>query len=264
MRGAIAVVGVLLRVTVHELRVSDTWLAIGGILGLGLLFSSALGPLSTWRSAFNADGTWDVWRLVFLMPQSTALGIALATMTPQLAGVRRIPVLSTSLVVMLLMMMTVGWVIPESNQAFRRHVAAGSGRSEPARGLAERPVPELIEAAQYKGVAAEAARRRLAQLGWLVVLPPALLLLGVQARRFTRGRRWRFGAGALAWSTLVAAYGLGAMASEAMRWAVLSNAYGVGAWIPVLGLWVALAFVVVATLVLARLATRRELQHAAG
>jgi hypothetical protein len=102
-----------------------------------------------------------------------------------------------------------GWASPNANQQFREMSYRVLYPSEPTnvpRGNAELTATDLIRGVQQDGSSRARAMAILGERTRLLVLVPVCLLIGTQARRLVRARRWSRGAGVVAWSVMIAGW----------------------------------------------------------
>jgi hypothetical protein len=116
-----------------------------------------------------------------------------------------------------------GWIVPQTNQWFRETSWAMFRPAVPeqlvprsvARGIAEYTVADLVREVRQGGAQSRRATATLNSGVVLLAMVPVCLVLGVQARRLGTVRRWRVGAGLLAWVTFAAGYATAILVSIA-------------------------------------------------
>lgn len=136
----------------HRWAADGDWAVVRAIgyalLALTLLTAALLAPPLL---SMRARQQLSVWLVVTVLPQAMALSVPVGVLVGTLCGLHgrlvtpriRRGILALGLVVSAVMLATIGWVIPEANQAFR--VAVAGRHIE--RGAAELPVQTLREQA---------------------------------------------------------------------------------------------------------------------
>jgi hypothetical protein len=159
-----------------------------------------------------------------------------------------------------------GWIAPQSNQAFRELQAAianvnlgphGNWAVTP-KGLAERTVPELFALPQSIRHGYARVLQTLNTRAAYVLMVPFCLLLGAQARRLSRARGWRSGSAPIAWFGTAVVCG-GAITTSRTAYRVLFHQpSALSEMFLVLQAWAVPAAAALTAIVLARVATRCE------
>jgi hypothetical protein len=161
---------------------------------------------------------------------------------------------------------SLGWVVPGTNQAFRERAALHNTTLPPGstglylpRGEAELSLPVLLSRSNQDTWLGGRAWTHLQGRLMLTALLPVCLLAGTQAVRLARARRWRVGGLVLSGATVIAAYGLYALAAAAATRIVRSGSYVASAELLLTyRSWLLPGVMIVASMLLARLAHRAE------
>jgi hypothetical protein len=214
-RGTWSLVDVLLRSIGTGLFSAATMRTCLTCLGLALAFGALLPFFWIFR------GPWlplplntRLEMLVLLAPWAMAMALPLAVLTLA-SRAKAASWLTVCVWLCTLSFVAMGWIMPETNQAFRERAALhnnpqplGLPTPELPRGNAELSLPTLLTLSAEDSWRGERAWKHLQGRWALTALVPACLLAGTQAARLTRARRWRAGGLLLSGSILLFTLGL--------------------------------------------------------
>lgn len=265
--GVVAVCGVLGRVVIADLGRPATYGVCAGVLALAVGFSLVMIQLMVLPSVVRPiPAELVVPLLISLLPMALTACVPLALLTPPFAQRPGGSMGALCLLIGLLSIGNLGWLTPHSNQWFREAVVAHNNPPTPGfqppdtlpRGHAELTVPELVRLAQQSGYGDRLrAVQTLSTRAVLLVMIPVSLIVGAQARRFTRARGQRYGGAVIAWGIVAIAWATATMGSGAIRTvlaAELLRTYHLQTY----RLWLVPIACVAGAVVLALLARRRE------
>jgi hypothetical protein len=220
VRGAAAVAVAVTSVAVRDVTSAETFGIVGLVAGSALLMGIGL----TYRSFEDhagylaARGLTDapllgMWSA--MLPQTVSLCIPLTLLAPPVRRAATRSLIGPCVILMALSAANLGWIGPQAHQWLRqttfdllqRHDgAANFGTPRLPRGSAEYTAVDLVRHHHAGGARAQRAATDLNRRGAMLVMVPVCLVLGVQARRLGTARRWRAGAGLLAWSAFAIGY----------------------------------------------------------
>ena len=207
--GTAAVVGAITRLAFDEVRMPGSWQLFARVVGLALTVSAMIAMIGAWSTLAAAEWPTAVTLLVALLPITLGSYLPLVALTPPFRLQRGVPVLGVCLLLGAIAAANLGWVTPVAKLSFRVNavdVLAAHVREAPVpRSDPERSVPALAGRAMAGGFDGASAAYVLSERAALGATAPAFLLLGIQARRFSRHRRWRHAGGLLAWAVAAVA-----------------------------------------------------------
>ncbi len=230
--------------------------AFGVVMPFAWIFTGPWRPLPI-GLRFEMLGLLAPWAI------TTTLPLALLALTS--IG-RRTSVVTACVWLCVLSFVTLGWVLPETNQAFRERAALHNnpqprGRIPPElpRGEAELSLPVLLSRAGEDTWLGGRAWTHLQARWMLTALLPVCLLAGAQAARLARARRWRTGGLLVSGAAVVAAYGLYAIAAVSATRLLRSGSYVTFAeLLTTYRFWLLPGVIILASLLFASAARRAE------
>jgi hypothetical protein len=222
VRGLTAVVVAVTVVAARDVASADTFRIAGAVAGaavlMGIGFSYRRFEVQAALLAergLNDASLFVMWASMLL--PAISLCIPLALLAPPVRQVATRSLIGPCVVLTAISAFNLGWMTPHANQWFRETTWAIFRPAVPephvprslARGLAEYTVADLVREVGQGGAQSRRAAGQLNSRAVLLAMVPVCLILGVQARRLGIARRWRFGAGLLAWVTLSAGWFVG-------------------------------------------------------
>jgi hypothetical protein len=217
-RGAAAVTVAVASVAVRDVTSASTFGIAGAVAGAACLMSIGFTyrTFESYAAELSQLGLADA-RLIglwaSLLPPAVAFCIPLALLAPPVRRVATRSLIGPCVVLMAISAFNLGWIVPQANQRFRETSWAMFRPAVPeqlvprsvARGIAEYTVADLVREVRQGGAQSRRATATLNSGAVLLAMVPVCLVLGVQARRLGTVRRWRVGAGLLAWVTFATA-----------------------------------------------------------
>lgn len=217
--GAAAVTVAVASVALRDVTSAATFRIAGAVVGAACLMSIGFSyrRFESYAAELSQLGLADA-RLIglwaSLLPPAAAFCIPLALLAPPVRRVATRSLIGPCVVLMAISAFNLGWITPQANQWFRETSWAMFRPAIPeqlvprstTRNLAEYTVADLVREVRQGGAQSRRATATLNSLAVLLAMVPVCLVLGVQARRLGVARRWRVGAGLLAWVTFAAGY----------------------------------------------------------
>lgn len=216
VRNLLALVATLVRLIGRDILTLRAWLLAASVFGVAivvsLLFSAR--PFVSYANDLVAHGhrgapLFLLW--ASLLPQALSIALPLALLAPPVRRIGRHSLVGVAIVITLLSAFNLAWLTPAANQWFRETTYAmlradapvTSASSRVSRGLAEYTLADLISEVRLNGRADERVQRHLHSCAAILLTVPVAVLVGVQARRYTASRRWRYGGGGVAWLVML-------------------------------------------------------------
>jgi len=207
--GTAAVIGAIARLALDEVRMPASWPVVARVVGLALTVSALIAMIGAWSTLAAAEWPTAVTLFVALLPITLGSYLPLVALTPPFRLQRGVPVLGVCLLLGVMTAANLGWVTPAAKRSFRTNAVdvlverAGDAPAQPSD--PERSVPALVGRVMAGGFDGSSAAYTLSDRAALSATAPAFLLLGIQARRFSRYRRWWHAGDLLAWAVAAVA-----------------------------------------------------------
>jgi hypothetical protein len=210
LHGALGIAIVLGSVTTRDLGSLRTLRQVGASVGLAMLIGLPFFalPVAAYMVQSGVPALTALGLMATLIPAALTATLPLALLTPPMARPGGMSLVGAGLLIAVLSAVNLGWVAPNANQHFRETAFSilnpSPSSSTPRRGDAELTVAHLMRDMRQGGPPAIRAVNVLTERAMPLAMVPVCLLIGTQARRFVRARRWQRGAGRLAWGVTLA------------------------------------------------------------